>query len=125
MGRSVRKAKWILLFTIATVLFYGAASSFVDSNRSQTPSFAPKPTPLPTYPPGDSSGVPSASMPSPIEDERKRIDRWIEKNNLNKYGDPKDTVYTGATPLFDETTGKSIDRYDYIRKRHPDRPWNR
>ncbi|MGA1843966.1 MAG: hypothetical protein ACMUIS_05330 [bacterium] len=48
------------------------------------------------------------------------IDRWIEENGLNKYGDPKDTVYTGGTPLFDETTGKSMDRYHYILKRHPE-----
>lgn len=48
------------------------------------------------------------------------IDRWIEENNLNKYGDSKDTMYIGGTPLFDETTGKTIDRYRYIIQRHPE-----
>ena len=30
------------------------------------------------------------------------------------------TVYAGGTPLFDEKTGKSRDRLDYIRERHPE-----
>lgn len=57
------------------------------------------------------------------DQEKKQIDEWITGQNLNEYGDPKDTVYTGGTPLFDESTGNSIDRYDYIRQKHPDKPW--
>lgn len=59
------------------------------------------------------------------EAEKKRIDLWIKKEGLNQYGDPKDTVYSGGTPLFDEKTGEKIDRYEYILRRHPDRPWNK
>jgi hypothetical protein len=56
-----------------------------------------------------------------VTDEiKKKIDAWIEKNNLNMYGDPKDTMYTGGTPLFDERTGKKTDRYEYILKKHPE-----
>lgn len=55
--------------------------------------------------------------------EKSRIDAWIAANDLNEYGDAKHTMYTGGTPLFDEATGMSIDRYDYIATRHPDRPW--
>jgi hypothetical protein len=56
-----------------------------------------------------------------IDDETKRrIDRWIREKNLNTYGDPKDTVYAGGTPLFNEATGQSTDRYEYILKRHPE-----
>jgi len=57
-------------------------------------------------------------------DEKTLIDDWISANNLNEYGDPKDTVYTGGTPLFDELTGVSIDRYEYIKRNHPNRPWS-
>jgi hypothetical protein len=57
--------------------------------------------------------------------EKKAIDQWIVENQLNQYGDPADTVYAGGTPLFDETTGKTIDRYEYILKNHPDRPWRK
>lgn len=55
--------------------------------------------------------------------EIKRVERWIEDNNLNKYGDPMDTFYIGGTPLFDERTGEKMNRFDYIAKMHPDRPW--
>jgi hypothetical protein len=51
---------------------------------------------------------------------RERIDRWIKEKGLNSYGDPKDTVYAGGTPLFDERTGRSRDRYEYILERHPE-----
>ena len=57
--------------------------------------------------------------------EAEQIDVWIKANDLNRYGDRKDIVYSGGTPLFDESTGSSIDRYDYILKNHKDRLWRR
>ena len=57
--------------------------------------------------------------------EKLLIDAWLQQNNLNQYGDPKDRVYAGGTPLFDERTGERTDRYDYIVKKYPERPWNR
>jgi len=54
------------------------------------------------------------------QEEKEKIDKWLEKNNLNRYGDPKDTMYTGGTPLFNEAAGESIDRYDYILNNHPE-----
>lgn len=57
----------------------------------------------------------------PIDDETKRkIDRWIRENNRNQFGDKKDTVYAGGTPLFNEMTGRALDRYEYILKKHPE-----
>ena len=56
-------------------------------------------------------------------EEKQLIETWIIENNLNQYGDSKDTLYLGGTPLFDEKTGKSIDKYEYILRKHPDRPW--
>jgi len=58
-------------------------------------------------------------------DEKGLIDTWLIENNLNQYGDAKDTVYMGGTPLFDEKTGKTIDKYKYILQRHSDRPWKK
>ena len=56
-----------------------------------------------------------------ISDEiKKRIDAWIDKNGLNQYGDPKATIYTGGTPLFDEKSGKRTERYEYILRNHPE-----
>lgn len=64
------------------------------------------------------------SSPSVIsETDKKLIDNWIKKNNLNDYGDPQDTIYAGGTPLFDQASGKMIDKYEYIVERHPTKPW--
>ena len=51
---------------------------------------------------------------------RRRIDEWLSDNGLNEFGDPPDTVYMGGTPLFNEMTGESIDRYQYILNKHPE-----
>ncbi len=56
-------------------------------------------------------------------DEKALIETWIKSNSLNEYGDPSGSAYIGATPLFDEKLGKTIDKYDYIRAKHPERPW--
>ena len=56
-----------------------------------------------------------------VDDEtKKRIEKWIKEKGLNPFGDSKDTVYAGGTPLFDEATGETKDRYEYILKRNPD-----
>jgi len=57
--------------------------------------------------------------------EKQQIEAWIIENDLNQYGDPKDTVYAGGTPLFNEATGETIDKYEYILGNHPDRPWKK
>ena len=53
------------------------------------------------------------------------VDAWLKEEGLNRFGDPKDTMYTGGSPLFDESTGQRRARYEYIRSRHPDEPWKR
>ena len=57
--------------------------------------------------------------------EKAKIEKWIVDNKLNEYGDSADTLYAGGTPLFDETTGKTMSRWEYIKKKHPDKPWNK
>jgi len=56
-------------------------------------------------------------------EEKQLIEAWIIENDLNQYGDPKDTAYIGGTPLFDEKTGESIDKYEYVLRNHPNKPW--
>jgi hypothetical protein len=56
-----------------------------------------------------------------LTDKQKRwIDDMIKKSGLNEFGDPKDTMYAGGTPLFDEKTGTRKDRYAYIIGKHKD-----
>ena len=59
-------------------------------------------------------------MPELTPEQKKLIDAKIEKDGLNEFGDPKDTVYMGGTPLFNEMTGDQLDRYQYIVGKHPD-----
>jgi len=55
-----------------------------------------------------------------------RINEWLSTHSatLNGFGDPLDTGYTGGSPLFDEITGTSLDRDEYILKQNPHQPWN-
>jgi uncharacterized membrane protein YvbJ len=57
------------------------------------------------------------------DEEKAQIKQWIINENRNSYGDRKGTIYIGGTPLFDESTGKYTDLYEYILQTHPDRPW--
>ncbi len=50
---------------------------------------------------------------------KRRIESWIRDEDRNEYGDPADTVYAGGTPLFDERTGQTRDKYEYILAKHP------
>jgi len=55
-----------------------------------------------------------------LNKENRQIDIWISKSNLNKYGDMKNTVYSNGKPC--DTT---LSCYDYIKKMHPDKPWEK
>lgn len=57
--------------------------------------------------------------------ERRLIDLWLmaRRDSVNEFGDATGTYYAGGTPLFDEATGQKVDRYEYIMRKHPDRPW--
>jgi hypothetical protein len=48
------------------------------------------------------------------------VDAQLSLKGLNSYGDPPDTSYAGGTPLFDEKTGKSRDRIEYVLSRKPE-----
>jgi hypothetical protein len=48
------------------------------------------------------------------------LDRQLAAKGLNPFGDPEGTMYPGGTPLFDEKTGRSTPREQYVFARHPD-----
>ncbi len=66
--------------------------------------------------------LPPNQPPVSVE-EKVMIKQWLKKNKFNRFGDPKGTHYTGGTPLFNETTGATTNRYEYIFAHHPDHPW--
>lgn len=52
-------------------------------------------------------------------EQKEKIDNWLEKRGLNRYGDDKSAMYPGGTPLFNEKTGEAIDRFDYLLNKFP------
>jgi len=68
---------------------------------------------------------------TPAADEaetKKRIANWLSAKlalgEINQYGDSPGSMYTGGSPLFDESTGKTSDLDSYVKAQHPDAPWN-
>jgi len=53
-------------------------------------------------------------------DGKVKIDAWLKEKNFNQYGDKLQTMYTGGTPLFNEATGQTIDRYVYLLQKFPE-----
>jgi serine/threonine protein phosphatase PrpC len=106
-----RQRKSRLLFSLLCLLLLaGAGLYFLRPLARETP---PAATPV--------SPLPKQEMVSRVDPEtRAHIDRWIAENDLNEYGDPKGTMYLGGTPLFDERTGQSRERYEYILEKHPE-----
>ncbi len=45
--------------------------------------------------------------------QKKAINDYIASKDLNEFGEAKDAIYAGGTPLFDEATGTTTDKYDY------------
>jgi hypothetical protein len=48
------------------------------------------------------------------------LDRELAGRGLNSFGDPEGTMYAGGTPLFDERTGASMSREQYVFSHHPE-----
>jgi hypothetical protein len=54
--------------------------------------------------------------------QRDSIDAWLRENNLNDYGDAAGTVYENIIS-GELKTGSMADRYAYLLKKFPDKPW--
>jgi len=54
------------------------------------------------------------------KEQKENVDKFLADNNLNRYGDAASTTYASGTPLFNEITGESVDRFEYILKNHPE-----
>jgi hypothetical protein len=48
------------------------------------------------------------------------VDRWLKEHKLDQYGHPEGTMYAGGTPLFNEATGESRDRLEYVFEQQPE-----
>ncbi len=52
-------------------------------------------------------------------EQKEAIDKWLKDNDLNRYGDSKNAIYRGGTPLLEPETGEKMNRYEYILKKFP------
>jgi hypothetical protein len=91
---------------------------------------------------GDSSVRPDASTPAPgtsqggltgdagtapaplSEAERQAkeacVDQWLKQKKLDPYGSPEGTMYMGGSPLFNEATGETKDRLEFVYQKQPE-----
>jgi len=65
--------------------------------------------------PGREITTPCALMSA---SEKAQLDKWLDANGLNQYGDPVGTAYSGGSPLKAGET-----ECDYIVRQHSERPW--
>ena len=59
-----------------------------------------------------------------LQKEKQAIDTWLETNLLNDCGDPIGTEYE-KYPLDDANSGTRIDRYRYLQRIFPEKPWQK
>jgi hypothetical protein len=81
------------------------------------------PVSSPSHPPPPPTSAHPFAL-SLADAEKARIEAWLTASGLNQYGDAADTMYMGGTPLFDERTGEVTDRFVYLLRKFPNRPWN-
>lgn len=64
----------------------------------------------------------TAAMLSPAEHQAQEncLDKWLKEKKMDPYGHPEGTMYAGGSPLFNERTGESRDRLDYVYERQPE-----
>jgi hypothetical protein len=48
------------------------------------------------------------------------LDKWLQDKKLDRYGHAEGTMYAGGSPLFNEMTGESKDRLEYVYQRQPE-----
>jgi hypothetical protein len=69
-------------------------------------------------PPAGEDGMPKASRDR--AQEEACVDRWLAQRKLDPYGNEEGMMYAGGTPLFDERTGRTTDRLEYVYRKHPE-----
>ncbi|MBI2050417.1 MAG: hypothetical protein HYT31_01255 [Parcubacteria group bacterium] len=54
------------------------------------------------------------------QEQKAAVDEWLSSNRLNEFGDAQGTFYAGGTPLFNEATGETLDRFKYLFEKFPE-----
>jgi len=97
--------------------------------RQSTPheASAPPPPPQSAAPAARPAAPAERTAPAPVAASSIQLDakqtdcveQWLKGHGLDAYGNPQGTMYAGGTPTFDETTGRSVDRWTLVAKNRP------
>jgi hypothetical protein len=65
------------------------------------------------------------STATPLSDAERQaqencLDKWLTEKKMDRYGHPEGTMYAGGSPIFNERTGESRDRLEYVYERLPE-----
>ncbi|MBN1209257.1 MAG: hypothetical protein JXB05_30655 [Myxococcaceae bacterium] len=92
-----------------------ASTGAVDTSTGALTGDTPKPAP------GAGEGSTTAAQTEAERAAQERcVDTWLSSKKLDRYGNPEGTMYAGGTPLFNEATGESRDRLEYVYERQPE-----
>ncbi|WP_309890731.1 hypothetical protein [Archangium sp.] len=94
-----------------------------DAGPVDNPSYrdAGQQTPPPATPEDSGTQAQGITTPSDATTAMEScVDRWLEGKKLDRYGHPEGTMYAGGSPLFNEATGESKDRMEYVFARQPE-----
>jgi len=101
-----------------------ASKGALDSGSGSPPTEGAQPTPG-----GEAGGTKSdsgtGSAAEPMSEEARAavescLDKWLNGKKMDRYGHPEGTMYMGGSPLFNEATGESKDRLEYVFARQPE-----
>jgi hypothetical protein len=106
------------------VLLLAAAACRPSSSSHQASAPAPAQPAAPAarpQSPAEKSPGPTASPALRVTPQQTEcVERWLKGHGLDAYGNPQGTMYAGGTPTFDETTGRSVDRWTLVMKNRPE-----
>jgi len=99
-----------------------AAAACRPSSPHQASAPAPaQPAAPAARPQTETSPAPASAQPLRIDAKQTEcVEKWLKGHGLDAYGNPQGTMYAGGTPTFDETTGKSVDRWTLVMKNRPE-----
>lgn len=71
--------------------------------------------------PGAGEGAVAPPQTDEVRAAQERcLDTWLKGKKLDPYGNADGTMYAGGSPLFNEATGESKDRLEFVYQKQPE-----
>jgi hypothetical protein len=104
---------------LSLVLLLGCSRSGDSHTGTAAPPAAASSTPA-ARPSASAAPAPAAQAIRVTAEQAACAEKWLAGHGLDDYGNPKDTMYAGGAPTFDEKTGKTLDRWALVAKNRPE-----